>query len=595
MSNSKNIARRFPLKIAGWVGLCLLQNPLAAQTPASLQGQDVWQAESHISSSNTGADVFSGIDINAFVGADRFYAAGYTGTRTILGNIEAGHADSGHDVLGHVNVGVTGDGATTAVDQHATLVTHSLAGRAPGGAAYPGNYFAYGIAFDANTFTGAIATAFGSGGSFSTTNASTASTYSQMLETGFGAANQTVDVFNSSWGFNTPSGASVTTIGVDGMINDTGVVAVFSAGNSGPGTNTVGGIGAGHNSITVGATGTDTNNYDTIAGFSSRSPNDYFLFSAPTSGSVQTGARAAVDIVAPGTALTLAASGTTSSYFTGVAGTSFSAPIVAGGAALMVDAAKDIYGTSQAIDGRVIKANLLNAAGKLTGWDNGQSDVGGVIQTTQALDYTYGAGSMDLDQTFDQFINQANGGLAGTTDVAGTSTGNQGMVNNVGWDFGLVGNNAGVNDDNFYFIDQMLRAGSDLNVTLSWFADMDSGNTSGVDADFSGFGAEHFANLDLRVFQFDNLTDLNIIGTVAESISQFNAVEHLSFQLAATGFYGIGVNYAGANFNFTGETGETYGLAWFGTAVPEPSAAVFLLLLVSGAVSQRPRRKKRLI
>jgi hypothetical protein len=200
-----------------------------------------------------------------------------------------------------------------------------------------------------------------------------------------------------------------------------------------------------------------------------------------------------------------------------------------------------------------------------------------------------------LNQAFDQYVARANGGLAGTTDVAGTSTGNQGAVDSVGWDFGLVGNNAGVNDENFYFIDQMLTSGSDLNVTLSWFVDMNSGTNSGADADFSGVAAEHFANLDLRVFQFDNLTDLNIIGTIAESISQFNTVEHLSFQLASTGFYGIGVNYAGANFNFTGETGETYGLAWFGTAVPEPNAAMFLLLLLSGAASRRHRRTKQLI
>ncbi|MDG1875125.1 MAG: PEP-CTERM sorting domain-containing protein [Mariniblastus sp.] len=568
------------------IGLLLTANRAYGQLSSLPVTRTISSGQLHVSSSNTGANPFEGININSFVGAERFYDAGFDGTGAIVGNIEAGHVDSNHDVLGHVTTKVTGTGAAGTLDDHATWVTHSMSGKIAADAYDASNYYGFGIGKGAETWSGAIATSFGSGGSFSVSNASTASVYSTMLKTGVNG--QTVDIFNSSWGYSSPSGFNVFAIGVDGFLNDTGKIGVASAGNSGSGSNTVGGIGAGYNSITVGSLGSDTAAlpYDAVSGFSSRSPNDFRdLDPDQTVSSV----RAAVDIVAPGQNLTLAANGTSSSYNTNLQGTSFSAPIVAGGASLIVGAGKNLYaGNSKAIDGRVVKAVLLNGATKITGWDNGQAINAGVIETTQSLDWASGAGGMNLDASFDQYVNKAAGGQAGTTDVAGLFTGDQGNVDVVGWDFGFVGNDTGVDDSNLYFIDQQLLGGTDFTVTLTWFADM----ISGADADFSNAGANHLANLDLTVFEFDTLADRNIIGTTAQSFSLYNVVEHLHFQTTGTGFYGISVDYSFAQYDFdTPETGEFYGLSWSGVAaVPEPGSLLAIGFLGAVVACRRRRR-----
>ena len=102
-------------------------------------------------------------------------------------------------------------------------------------------------------------------------------------------------------------------------------------------------------------------------------------------------------------------------YSRNVNGTSFAAPTVAGGAALLYDAAYALLGAApDARDSRVMKAVLMNSADKTSGWNNGQTanpnGFGGVL-TTRGLDNRVGAGRMDLNQAFDQF-------LSGTTDVA---------------------------------------------------------------------------------------------------------------------------------------------------------------------------------
>lgn len=564
------------------IGILSLSSRTAfAQNEVITQFDEITQAESHISSSNTGGDNKSGININGFLGAERFYDAGYTGSRARIGNIEAGHADSGHETLGHVTTQVTGTGATGAIDGHATSVTHSMAGRLAVDN-YPNDYFAYGISRSSPTWSGAIATSI-MGNNFNISSASVASVYSTMIETG--VAGQTVDVFNSSWGFTDNDANNIFAVGVDGFVNRNGTVSVFSAGNSGATANPqVGGIGAGYNSITVAALGSDTGAppFNSVSGFSSRGPNDFFNASTNTT---TNSVRAAVDIAAPGQNLTLANAGTTSGYSGNGAGTSFAAPIVAGGAALVVDSGKDLYsGNSNAIDGRVIKSVLLNSADKIAGWSNAQSNVGGIVTTTQSLDYASGAGRMNLDRTFDQYINNASGGMAGTTDVAGTAQGDLGNVSNVGWDYGEVD----TGDSNLYFIDTQLAANSNMTLTLSWFADTNPGSA----ANFAGAAYQHLANLNLKVFQFDDLVNRNVIATVAQSISQFNVVEHLSFLVQSQGFYGIEVEFLASHWNFTAEQDENYGLAWFSTAatVPEPTS---LMLMSVGVVAIFSRRRRR--
>ncbi len=561
--------------------MALLASSAAAQ-PFRIDHDTPLTAELHLSGSNSGGGGLGrqGLNINQYLGAERFYNAGYTGTRAIAANIEAGHASNTHNITSHQTQRITGTGALGSNDNHATAATHSMSGRLAG-STYPNNYYGFGIGFGAQTWSGAIATSFGAGTSFSLTTASTASVYSTALITGING--NRAHVFNSSWGFTDPTGNNVITVGVDGMLHQSGAVGVASAGNSGSGTNSVGGIAAGFNSISVGALRQDIDAipYNRISTFSSRSPNDFF--NAATNQTIAA-ARARIDIVAPGENLTLA-TGSTSSTATNQAGTSFSAPMVAGGAALIVDAGRDLYAANnRAIDGRVVKSVLLNSADKIPNWNNGQSLQAGVIRTTQSLDHTLGAGRMNLDQAFDQYVTTAAGGAAGTTDVAGVANGDLGDVESVGWDFGGVA----INGSNFYFLDQKIEANTTVDVTLSWFIENNPGNLG----NFNGAGYIRYADLNLRVVEFDNLTNRNIIGTVAESVSLFNSVEHLSFTNTATRFLGIQVVHNGNHWNFNNSTGnEFYGIAWNAVAVPEPGTA-FVLVVATGCLLVRRRRTR---
>jgi subtilisin family serine protease len=153
--------------------------------------------------------------------------------------------------------------------------------------------------------------------------------------------------------------------------------------------------------------------FSQVADFSSRGPGDFYN---PATGVSVAAARPTVDIAAPGDNLTLAFYGGVTGghvtgsdptlgdggayhgqyYIPGMAGTSFAAPVVAGGAALLVDAGRLFVGAGAAsaemLDPRVIKATLMAGATTNAGWNNGQHASGGVITTEQAL-----AGAPDHD------------------------------------------------------------------------------------------------------------------------------------------------------------------------------------------------------
>ncbi len=530
-----------------------------------------------------------GLDVNALVGAERFYSAGYTGTRATAANIEAGHAWDQHESLGHISRFFQTSNPGTAApdlgefDIHATWVAQAIAGRGP-------TRFQQGIAYGAELWSGAIAVRYAdfvdgepviANGPFFTTTRSVVDPYAEAM-LGI-SGNGRADVVNGSWGFTEPTGANIQAAIIDAMADQSGTIAVFSAGNSGPGGNTVGGIGAGFNTITAGALASefDAVPFDTPAGFSSRGPNDYF---DPTSGVVIPGVRAAVDLAAPGQDLVLAFyggptggnrtgadlfpddPGATDLYSFGVGGTSFSAPIIAGGAALVVDAGKHLFGTQASIDARVVKSVLQNSARKTDGWDNGQSNVGGVITTSQSLDWATGAGALDLDRAFAQYT-------AGTTDVPGL--GGE-TTEAVGWDYAEI-DQGGVLE---YTFDEELLGGTTFTATLNWFVGYQYDYSA--DATLALFGS--FIDLDLSLFRLDEGQET----LIAQSVSAFNNTEHLSFTLPSTGEYLLRVDWFGENYNFDGTVSEPIGLAWAGTVVPAPSGIA--LIGASAIIAARRRR-----
>jgi hypothetical protein len=553
---------------------------------------------------------FGGASVNNIVGANTFYSNGFTGQGTVTANVEAGFIWNGHETLGHVSQfvndpsawddpGTVGNQMSDLYDRHATWVGMTLGGR-NGGSNQGG--FQTGIAPNTNLKSGAISSGW-VGSAYAGSFNFTANSFTVPYATYFGSS----DVINSSWGGTDSFGTSGIAIALDGLANQNPRTTFVSAvGNEADPdfnpstptiTNSVTAPASGYNSISVGALQNDgSNHYNTVASYSSRGPQDFGYVDSSMGGAVFgcLACRAAVDIVAPGDSFTLAyyggatggnnptltgspvgSAGGPSSYSSGLAGTSFSAPIVAGGAALLDSASYNTPALAvnpSSRDARVIKAALMNSADKIAGWSNGQSpnpNGFGGVDTSQSLDYTSGAGALNLTKAYGQYV------TAGTRDVPGTPAGLQGPVAPTGWDFGVVTNGT----DNVYQITPILSAGLVMTVTLDWFRERTF--------DVPNQDIEEVAQSDLDLYVRDSITG-NII---SESISSVNDVEHLYFTLPRTSLYQLEVNFFGTIFDFSGaHTSEQYGLAWSvaPAAIPEPaSCALFAIGLVAFVTGRR--------
>lgn len=538
--------------------------------------------------------------LNSVVGWDTLINAGYAGSGRIIANVEAGLVWDGHEAFHRppgspaaVGLTLSGTGALAEADFHATMVGHVLAGTgyvAPPSEGY--TYAGLGMAPFAEIWSGAIATAYSptETGSFETSTESTVSVYRAFFQ---GIGGLKPDVINSSWGGSDPGAGSVEMLAIDGLARQNSTVAfVASAGNGGSAP--VSAPGSTFNSITVGSLGGAS--FLQPSSFSSSGAVDFFN---PVTGQTLTGVRAAVDIAAPGEDLILAAylgdSGAfgastdpdimaavqvtptpTDRYFRPQSGTSFSAPIVAGGIALLKDAAANDFlfnlnGIPDASDTRVIKSVLMAGATETVGWNNGQALNGaGVITTTQSLDYQTGAGALDLNRAFDIYL------LSGTRDVAGT---NGGAISDKGWDFAAVGL-AGHND---YRFKNPFDTVIELTVSLSWFAGRSFDNTLGIGEDLS------FADLNLEVWQVLNGAFSTLL---AQSTSVYNNAEFLRVDLPA-GTYGLRITFNGLVYETLGAnvTNESYGVAWRSQAVPEP-ATIVLFLIGAGFLMLRVARRR---
>jgi hypothetical protein len=524
------------------------------------------QVQNHIVSSSPGTFPSTGININDFVGANTFYSAGHTGTNATMLNLEAGHVWGGHESLGHTlqNPNAAA-GALNEADRHATWVGAAMGGRL--GGSLPGGY-QQGIAHGATLRSSALATSW-SGSAYALNFGFSAASSLNHAASVLGQAN----VANSSFGFIDASSSSGFGVAFDGVTRaNPRTTWVFSAGNSGPGGNTVGAPASGYNGISVGATGPG-NGYTTVASFSSRGPQDY---ADPENGTIS-GVRAPVDILAPGQSLTLAfyggqtgGNGTSLSgstltagtdlYSDNVAGTSFAAPIVAGGATLLNDASISLGMGQNSRESRVIKAVLMNSADKLAGWTNNPTVISGASVTTQGVDFAQGAGQMNLTKAYAQYT-------GGVQDVAGSGGG---AIATVGWDYGGFGNELADND---YAFTTVLLGGTDFTATLAWFRDRTYNPDTFIVADVS------FANLDLQLW------DSTFTTLFASSEGLYDSNEHLSLTIPATGSYGIRVSRKDNMFGAL--AGVEYGLAWSATAIPEPTYTLMLAMVALGTALRR--------
>jgi len=540
----------------------------SAQATHAVDPDEILQARSCVETNVP--STFNGMDVNAFLGADAYYDAGVTGQGTVATVIDAGHlwgGTGGHETLGHVITYVKGDDAAAETDRHATWVGMLLGGRSPTGAY---DSLTSGIAYGTDLRSGAVATEW-SGTRYAQEFDVSVGSIVGTFNGAFGCA----DVVSVSWGGTDAAGESALAVALDGLAAENPTTTFVAAvGNAGPSAGSVTWPASGANAISVGAAGY-ANDYESVALFSSRGPQDY---ADPVSGTV-TDVRAPVDILAPGTGLVSAYYGGETGgngpsldgdpsgdpggpgfYTSGLAGTSHATPIVAGGVALLDSAAKAQGWGAEARDARVVKAILLNSADKLPGWDNGQTETAGETITTQSLDWEQGAGRLNLGRAYDQQ-------LTGTTDVPGLGGG---TVEATGWDYGVI-SEGGSHD---FLITAALTSDLTLAATLCWFRnrELDIGAMTATDAGL--------ADLDLEIW------DATFTTRLAASESTYNNVEHLFWDIPADGQYGLRVTYPQQVFGTAVE--ETYGLAWM--AVPEPATILFLGAGAAGLWLTRRRR-----
>jgi len=263
-----------------------------------------------------------------------------------------------------------------------------------------------------------------------------------------------------------------------------------------------------------------------------------------------------------------------------MAGTSFAAPIVAGAAALMIDAGKS-YGVAEMTHPLVIKSVMMASASPTVGWDNGQFQDGTVTRTLQALDLASGAGALDLQQAHTIYLGNsqllapsiyATDGLT-TLGVAGN--GGSSAIASTGWDLGSIQSSA-----NIYTLAQSLAAGSQFSAVLTWFAERDFTDDLDSAVDLA------LSNLSLELWRLDELLGDVMIG---RSEAPIGTAEHLRMTLSDAGQYEMRVIWEGQNYNINNtSTATPYGLAWSFASIPEPSVGI--LAFVSFFVVLRRRR-----
>jgi len=541
------------------------------------------------------------INISQALGAYSFYNNGIIGQNTLSWVVDANYVWGGHEALTNLGLTSGSSDAVTSVGAHATACAMLLGGRPAAASLNASGQLSYsvlntGIAWGTALGSSAIATSINSDGTFNVSQ--------QSMVTGYTIAASLADVISTSIG-QSPDPGAIGTLGglVDALARShSQTTIVAAAGNAGAAATAaermLGSPASGYNVISVGATGdsTSASDYTAVASFSSRGPLITQWYDGTTVYSAADGSatRAGIDLVAPGVNLVSAAyvpgSTATNLYYVGLAGTSFATPLVAGGASLLVSEARSSALFSNVVDAAtqsvVIKSTLLNSAEKLAGWSNGQALSAGVLTTTQGLDWTQGAGSLDLAKAYDQYS-------AGTRDVAGTMSNLSAQVADSGWDYGAVD----LGDTNRYALSGVQTAQQTLTVTLDWLR-----NRIWSDALGSGTGDYRDvaqADLDLSVW---NVSAGGAGALVARSISLVNTVEHLSFDLPSAGLYELRVGYDRNLFDLTADksyAAQDYGLSWavgppVVIGVPEPSSWAMLLgAAVTGGFAWRRRKSRR--
>ncbi|MCH8840707.1 MAG: S8 family serine peptidase [Planctomycetes bacterium] len=415
------------------------------------------------------------------VNADFMWLQGYTGAGVEIGVIDLFFADWTHPALSGNFLGSEkfGKGGSFG-GNHATAVA---------GAALSQDPTRQGVAHGAGWWTGL--TTNPAGITKQRTQTIAAETFAGGLDP---LGGNLIEVLTLSIGLGgTDTATDQWSLALDHIAATIGTTIVVAAGNEGPTSGVFPGPpGTAYNILSVGATGGTgaviSEDYTQIAPYSSRGPT--------------TDGRSKPDIVAPGSLLELPILG--SAWGEGT-GTSFAAPLVAGGATLLIDMGMD---RGFDFDAKVIKSVLLNSADKLAGWSH---------TPTAPLDPAFGAGAMNLESAFFQY------------DAGEQETG---TVDPIGWDHGTSQGTMG----NTYEIGVNVPGGVDLLATLVWNREV---STDVEDIEDAIYTAAALENLDLFLYDTSDL-----INPVASSISTVDNVEHLFLSIPTSGQYLLEVRSA---------------------------------------------------
>lgn len=220
--------------------------------------------------------------------------------------------------------------------------------------------------------------------------------------------------------------------------------------------------------------------------------------------------------------------------------TSYSTPLVAGAAALLLQAGARGDGgsdTTAATDIRTVKALLLNGAMKPANWTNGVST---------PLDARYGAGVLNAFNSYEQLAGGEHGYVVSLTVPTGSPhppTGAAGTVNALsGWDFNTISSTVTFDGVDHYYFNLTNAPGNapfTATATLVWNRHQNELNIN-----------------DLDLF----LYDANSSNQVAASASAVDNVEHLFLPGLPPGRYDLEVlKHGGMN---RVSRNETYALAF---------------------------------
>lgn len=416
------------------------------------------------------------------------------------------------------------------------------------------------------------------------------------------AAQPGMKVINQSAGFPTPpvgtnpvaNGSSTEERTIDHQVEDKGLIYVVAAGNSGTGgASTIWTPGGAYNGITAAnaefESGTPSAGYPRTFDATAASTIPRFTSSLGPTGD----GRCKPDLAAQGADVlgafimtdTGPAGGRTDPAYplagnhglysvrsrTGPgtdvtrSGTSFSAPQIAGVAALMVEQARK-NGSAAAEDPRVVKSILQTTADKPVGWSKGVPGPGDDAPTIP-LDYTWGAGIMNPPKAVSLLDTAMIPHDAGPITRDGWSLSSLSDTDTTAFGFG---------GQSFLLHD--LAVGGPLTATLNWYRHVSA----------APFTSIVLLNLDLQLYTWDPTTSTATLLPPLSSVSTIDNVEHIFVpaSILTGGDFLLRISAA----SFAGLAGEMYGLSWDATFVPSPGAAGMGLLVVTVSLTRRNRR-----